>query len=32
MRNLYWGRDALVVKAGIYIYNMGRDTGQELPI
>lgn len=32
MRKLYWGQDALVVKAGIYIYNMGRDKGQVLAL
>ena len=31
MRNLYWGRDALIAKAGAYIYLLGRDVGQELP-
>lgn len=31
MRNLYWGRDCLIVKAGIYIYNMGKDVGQDVP-
>ena len=31
MRNLYWGHDCLIVRAGAYIYNMGRDVGQEIP-
>lgn len=31
MRNLYWGRDALIVKYGVYIYYFGKDRGQELP-
>ena len=31
MRKLYWGRDALVVKAGAYAYYMGKDTGQSVP-
>lgn len=31
MRNLYWGRMALVVRAGAYCYNMGPDVGQEIP-
>ena len=32
MRNLYWGKDALIVKAGAYIYYMGKDVGQEIPV
>lgn len=31
MRKLYWGKDALVVKAGAYAYYMGKDTGQAVP-
>lgn len=31
MRKLYWGRDALVIKAGAYAYYMGKDTGQAVP-
>ena len=31
MRNKYWGRDALVVRAGAYAYYMGKDTGQVIP-
>ena len=31
MRNLYWGRMALVVRAGSYCYNMGTDVGQAIP-
>ena len=31
MRNLYWGRMALVVRAGEYCYNMGTDVGQAIP-
>lgn len=31
MRNLYWGKDALIVKYGVYIYFMGKDKGQGLP-
>lgn len=31
MRKLYWGRDALIVKAGAYAYYMGKDTGQAVP-
>lgn len=31
MRELYWGRDALIVKAGAYAYYMGKDTGQAVP-
>ena len=31
MRNLYWGRMALVVRAGAYCYNMGPDVGQAIP-
>lgn len=31
MRNLYWGKQALVVKYGAYLYYMGKDKGQELP-
>lgn len=30
MRKLYWGKDALVVKAGAYAYYMGKDTGQSV--
>lgn len=25
MRNLYWGKDALVIKCGAYAYNISRD-------
>lgn len=28
MRKRYWGRDALVVRSGVYAYYMGKDTGQ----
>ena len=32
MRNLYWGRQALVVKAGAYLYLIKSiDDGRELP-
>lgn len=31
MRLQYWGRDALVVRAGSITYNMGRDVGQVIP-
>ena len=31
MRNLYWGRMALVVRAGSCCYNMGTDVGQVIP-
>ena len=31
MRNLYWGRTALVVMAGSCCYNMGPDVGQVIP-
>lgn len=31
MRKLYWGRDALVIKAGSYAYYMGKDVGQAIP-
>ena len=30
MRKKYWGRDALVVRAGAYAYYMGKDEGQEI--
>ena len=32
MRNLYWGRDALIVKCGAYIYYFGKDRGQDIPV
>lgn len=33
MRNLYWGKEALIVKVGAYIYLMThKDDGRELPI
>ena len=33
MRNLYWGKEALIVKAGAYIYLMTtKDEGRELPL
>ena len=33
MRNLYWGKEALIVKAGAYIYLMTKkDDGRELPL
>lgn len=28
MRKKYWGRDALIVRAGAYAYYMGKDEGQ----
>lgn len=31
MRQKYWGKDCLIIKAGIYAYNMGKDTGQAIP-
>lgn len=32
MRNLYWGRAALVVKAGAYLYLITRrDDGRKMP-
>ena len=32
MRNLYWGREALIVRAGAYIYLITkRDDGRKLP-
>lgn len=31
MCNLYWGRMALVVRAGSCCYNMGTDVGQVIP-
>lgn len=32
MRNLYWGRAALVVKAGAYLYLItSRDDGRKMP-
>jgi len=31
MRKHYWGRDALVIRAGAYAYYMGKDTGQAMP-
>lgn len=32
MRKLYWGREALIVKAGAYIYLITRkDNGRKLP-
>lgn len=31
MRELYWGKECLIVRAGSYIYNMGRDVGQAIP-
>lgn len=31
MRKLYWGKDALIVKAGAYIYFMGKDEKQRMP-
>lgn len=30
MRNLYYGKDALLYKCGQYIYYMGKDTGQSI--
>jgi len=26
MKNLYWGKDALVIRSGIYIYNVDQET------
>jgi len=26
MKNLYWGKDALVIKAGTYIYKVDQET------
>lgn len=31
MRNKYWGKACLIVRAGAYIYNMGLDRGQSIP-
>ena len=32
MRQSYWGKEALVVKAGTYLYLMGReDDGRDMP-
>ena len=32
MRNLYWGREALVVRAGAYLYLITRkDDGRKMP-
>lgn len=32
MRNLYWGKTALIVKAGAYIYLIAnRDDGRKMP-
>ena len=32
MRNLYWGKEALVVKAGTYLYKMcHKDDGRAMP-
>ena len=33
MRNLYWGKQALIVKHGAYIYLIAKkDDGRELPV
>lgn len=32
MRNLYWGKDALIVKCGAYIYYFGKDVGQNIGV
>ena len=31
MRRMYYGRDALIVMAGLYGYYMGKDKGQRMP-
>lgn len=32
MRNIYWGRESLIVKAGAYLYLItSRDDGRRLP-
>lgn len=31
MRQKYWGRACLIVRAGSYAYNMGADRGQIIP-
>lgn len=32
MRNIYWGRQALIVKAGAYIYLIAnKDDGRKMP-
>ena len=31
MRQKYWGRACLIVRAGVYAYNMGVDRGQSIP-
>lgn len=28
----YWGKDALIVKCGAYIYYFGKDRGQDIPV
>ena len=31
MRHKYYGKDALIVMAGLYGYYMGKDEGQKMP-
>lgn len=31
MRHKYYGKDALIVMAGLYGYYMGKDVGQSMP-
>lgn len=31
MRRMYWGKDALIIRAGAYAYYMGKDVGQAAP-
>ena len=31
MRQEYWGRACLIVRAGVYAYNMGVGRGQSIP-